>query len=171
LFVGQISQRKGIKYLLEAFKNLRLEKAELVLMGDVIGSGEGLKAYEGIFKHIKSVSYAELPKYYQSADIFVYPSLHEGSALAIYEAMASGLPIITTHNSGSVVRDGEEGFVVPIRDVEALMRKLLLLYQDYCLRNSMGKKARKRAESFSWAQYRFRLAVVLRGLIAEKTKN
>lgn len=166
LFVGQISQRKGIKYLLEAFKNLRLEKAELVLMGDVIGSGDGLIPYEGIFKHIKSVPYAELPQYYRSADIFVYPSLHEGSALAIYEAMATGLPIITTHNSGSVVRDGEEGFIVPIRDIEALMEKILRLYQDENLRNSMGEKARIRVENFTWAQYRLRLADTVRGLIS-----
>jgi glycosyltransferase involved in cell wall biosynthesis len=168
LFVGQISQRKGIKYLLEAFKNLSLEKAELVLMGDLIGGGEGLKAYEGIFKHLKSVPYTELPQYYQSADIFVYPSLHEGSALAIYEAMASGLPVITTHNSGSVVRDGEEGFIVPIRDIEALMEKILLLYQDEELRNLMGKKARERAEGFTWAQYRHRLGDAVRELIQEK---
>ena len=171
LFVGQISQRKGIKYLLEAFKNLQLEKAELVLLGDVVGGGEGLKAYEGIFKHIKSVPYAELPQHYQSADIFVYPSLHEGSALAIYEAMASGLPVITTHNSGSVVRDGEEGFIVPIRDVETLMKKILLLYRDDDLRYLMGKKARKRAESFTWAQYRLKLGDTVRELISGKINN
>jgi glycosyltransferase involved in cell wall biosynthesis len=171
LFVGQISQRKGVKYLLEAFKNLQLEKAELVLMGDIVGGGEGLKTYEGIFKHIKSVPYSELPQHYQSADIFVYPSLHEGSALAIYEAMASGLPVITTHNSGSVVRDGEEGFILPIRDVEALMEKILLLYQDEDLRYLMGKKARERAEGFTWANYRLRLGDTVRELISRKINN
>jgi len=134
----------------------------------VVGGGEGLKAYEGIFKHIKSVPYAELPQYYQSADIFVYPSLHEGSALAIYEAMASGLPVITTYNSGSVVRDGEEGYILPIRDVEALMEKILLLYQDEDLRYLMGKKARERVEDFTWAQYRLRLGDTVQELISEK---
>lgn len=167
LFVGQISQRKGIKYLLEAFKDLRLEKAELVLMGGVGGSGEGLKLYGGLFRHIRHVPYSELPQYYQSADIFVYPSLHEGSALAIYEALASGLPVITTPNSGSVVRDGVDGFIVPIRDIEALKEKILLLYQNKDLRDQMGLQARKRAESFTWQAYRQRLNSLVRNFIQE----
>ncbi len=168
LFVGQISQRKGIKYLLEAVKNLHLKEAELILMGGVIGSGNGLRPYEGLFKHIAAVPYSELPQHYQSADIFVYPSLHEGSALAIYEALASGLPVITTPNAGSVVRDGEEGFVVPIRDVEALMGKMLLLYRDRELRKTMSLKARKRAESFSWEHYRQRLGKFVEDVLREK---
>ncbi|MHB1688295.1 MAG: glycosyltransferase family 4 protein [Ignavibacteriaceae bacterium] len=167
LFVGQLSQRKGIKYLLEAFKELRLEKAELVLMGGVGGSGDGLKSYEGLFRHIRHVPYSELPQYYQSADIFVYPSLHEGSALAIYEALASGLPVITTPNSGSVVRDGVDGFIVPIRDVEALKEKMLLLYQNKELRDRMSQQARKRAESFTWQAYRQRLGSIVQNFIQE----
>lgn len=167
LFVGQLSQRKGIKYLLEAVKDLHLENAELVLMGGVGGSGEGLKSYEGIFRHIKHVPYSELPKYYQAADIFVFPSLHEGSALAIYEALASGLPVITTPNSGSVVRDGVEGFIVPIRDIEALKEKILLLYQNKNLMDQMGLQARKRAESFTWRAYRQRLGALVQNFIQE----
>lgn len=167
LFVGQLSQRKGIKYLLEAFKDINLEKAELVLMGGVGGSGAGLKSYEGLFKHISHVPYSELPQYYQSADIFVYPSLHEGSVLAIYEALASGLPVVTTPNSGSVVRDGVEGFIVPIRDIEALKEKILLLYQNKDLRDRMGQHARKRAESFTWQAYRQRLGALVQNFIRE----
>ena len=167
LFVGQLSQRKGIKYLLEAFKSLHLEKAELVLMGGVVGSGEGLKSYEGLFRRVSHVPYSELPQYYQSADIFVYPSLHEGSALAIYEALASGLPVITTPNSGSVVRDGVDGFIVPIRDVEALKEKMLLLYQNKELRDRMSQQARKRAESFTWQAYRQRLGSIVQNFIQE----
>lgn len=167
LFVGQLSQRKGIKYLLEAVKDLHLEKAELVLMGGVSGSGEGLKPYAGLFRHIRVVPYSELPQYYQSADIFVYPSLHEGSALAIYEALASGLPVITTPNSGSVVRDGVEGFIVPIRDIEALKEKILLLYQNKDIRDQMSLQARKSAESFTWKVYRQRLGAIVQNFIQE----
>ena len=167
LFVGQLSQRKGIKYLLEAFKELHLDDAELVLMGGVAGSGDGLKSYESLFRHIKNVPYSELPQYYQSADIFVYPSLHEGSVLAIYEALASGLPVITTPNSGSVVRDGIEGFIVPIRDIDALKEKILLLYQNKNLRTQMSLQARKRAESFTWQAYHQRLAALVQSIIQE----
>lgn len=162
LFVGQLSQRKGIKYLIEAFKALELENAELILMGGVVGSGDYLKPYEGIFTHIRHVPYAELPRYYRMADIFVYPSLHEGSALAIYEALASGLPVIATHNAGSVARDGVDGFIVPIRDIEALKEKILLLYRDKALRENMSIQARMRSESYTWQAYRQRLAGIVR---------
>ncbi|HZW23950.1 MAG TPA: glycosyltransferase family 4 protein [Gallionella sp.] len=170
LFVGQIGQRKGVKYLLEAFRELDLSDAELVLMGSVAGSGEGLKRYEGSFRHVCHVPYNELPDYYRTADIFVYPSLHEGSALAIYEALASGLPVITTHNSGSVVRNGVEGFIVPIRDVQALRDKILLLYRDKALREQMSVRARARAETYTWQAYRQRLAgIVSKEILGEGT--
>lgn len=170
LYVGQISLRKGIKYLLDAFKNLRLEKAELVLMGQIMISEKALEPYSGLFKHISIVPYSELHNFYKNADIFVYPSLHEGSALAIYEALASGLPVITTRNSGSIVRDGVEGFIVPIRDVKALMDKMLLLYHNRDLKESMSRNARTRAECFTWENYRQRLGSLIRVLIEEQKR-
>lgn len=165
LFVGQIGQRKGIKYLLEAFKRLRLPDAELVLAGGIAGAGDGLRPYQGIFKHVQNVPHHEVHTRFQDADIFVYPALHEGSAIAVYEALACGLPVITTPNAGSVVRDGEEGFIVPVRDVEALMEKILLLYQNKELRNEMRLQARKRAESFTWQAYRQRLGALVQNFI------
>ncbi len=157
LFVGQLSQRKGIKYLLEAFRQLRLPKAELVLVGQFVGPGKGLERYRDCFTRIPNIPKHEVHIQYQQADIFVYPSLHEGSALSIYEALACGLPVITTPNSGSVVRDGIHGFVVPIRDVEVLKEKIVLLYENHQLRQSMAEQARRRAEMFTWAAYQQRL--------------
>ncbi|MDM8548991.1 glycosyltransferase family 4 protein [Desulfobacterales bacterium HSG2] len=168
LFVGSITQRKGIKYLLEAFKRLALPRAELVLVGGIIGSGEGLKPYRNIFRHIPHVPHFEVHKVFQNSDIFVYPSLHEGSAIAVYEALASGLPVITTPNSGSVVCDRKEGYIVPIRDVEALMEKILLLYEDQYLRDSMSRNARELAKSFTWEKYHQSLSGIVRGFIREK---
>jgi glycosyltransferase involved in cell wall biosynthesis len=162
LFVGQLSQRKGIKYLLEAFRLLRLPDAELVFVGHLVGSGQGLRAYQEHIRYIPYVPQTELPQWYVQADLFVYPSLHEGSALAIYEALAAGLPVITTPNSGSVVRDGVEGFVVPIRDTAALAEKILLLYENPELRRAMACRARARAEEFTWAAYRKNLAALVR---------
>ncbi len=165
LFVGQISQRKGIKYLLEAIKQLNLNGMELVLVGGVVGSGEGLIPYRGYFTHVPNVPHHEVHTYFQRGDVFVYPSLHEGSAIAVYEALASGLPVITTPNSGSVVRDGIDGFIVPIRDVEALKEKILLLYENRELRAAMGRNARRRAEEFTWQAYRQRVGAFLRGVL------
>lgn len=166
LFVGQITQRKGIKYLLEAFRQLRLPNAELLLVGGTVGSGDGLRAYLGNnIRHVPSIAFLDLHPYYQLGSIFVIPSLHESGVLAIHEALASGLPVIATPNCGSVVRDGVDGFLVPIRDVEALKEKILLLYQKRQLREEMGKRARQRAEEFTWAAYQQRVAELFRALL------
>ena len=168
LFVGQVSQRKGIKYLLEAFKQLALPNVELVLVGGIAGSGKGLEAYRGLFTHISSVPYPDLHSYFQLGSIFVMPGLHESGVLAIHEALASGLPVIATPNCGSVVQDGIEGFIVPIRDVESLKEKILLLYENKELRGEMSRHARLRAEEFTWAAYRQRLNGVMLELLASR---
>ena len=95
------------------------------------GVGRALPEIKEVLK-----TYAELPGVrivgfsgapataYQQADIFVLPSIEEGSALVTYEAMACGLPVVTTPNAGSVVRDGVEGFIVSIRDPDALAERI-----------------------------------------------
>lgn len=168
LFVGQLTQRKGIKYLLQAFSALHLPNIELILMGAIGGEGEALEPYRGVFTHVKNVPYEDLPFYYQSADIFVYPSLHEGSALAIYEALASGLPVVTTFNSGSIVRDGVEGYIVPVQNVEAIKEKIEDLYHDAALRKRMAAAARLRAEAFSWEKYKERVAQIYKEISCEE---
>jgi len=90
---------------------------------------------------------------YQQADIFVFPSLEEGSALVTYEAMACGLPVVTTPNAGSLVRDGVEGFIVPIRDPDALAERIEQLRADARLRQEMGRAARARAETLTWENH------------------
>jgi starch synthase len=166
LYVGQISQRKGVKYLLEAVKRLALPDLELVLVGGIVGSGVGLAPYDGYFRHVPNVPHGEVQRLFQSADLFVYPSLHEGSALAIFEAMASGLPVITTENAGSMVRDGIDGYLVPLRDPGAIAQRIAELHADPARRHAMAANARQRAEQFTWRHYRERLGGVLDALIA-----
>lgn len=169
LFVGQLSQRKGIKYLLEAMRQLHMPQVTLTLVGGVVGSGRGLLRYRDHFRHVDAVPHSEIHRYFQRADLFVYPSLHEGSAIAIYEALATGLPVITTPNSGSVVRDGVEGFIVPIRDVDSLRERIVTLWQDRDMRTEMGRNARKRSERFTWEAYRRRLGTLLHRLLSFST--
>jgi glycosyltransferase involved in cell wall biosynthesis len=161
LYAGRIHPLKGVIYLLEAFKQLQLADAELILLGSGDISGKRWIPYQGLFRYIPSVPYEEMPQVYQAADLFVFPSLHEGSALVIYEAMASGLPVITTENAGSIIQNGEDGWIVPIRDVEALKEKISLMIANRELRDAMGARARQRAEQFNWAAYRKNL---IRGL-------
>lgn len=169
LFVGNIGQRKGIKYLLEALRRLKLPDSELVLVGRIVGDATALAPYADLFRHVPHVPYHEVHRLFADADLFVYPSLHEGSAFATYEALASGLPVIATPNTGSVVRDGTDGYLVPVCDVDALMAKIELLYRDPGLRAAMGVAARERATAFTWRAYRERLAALFDGFVSAKS--
>ena len=165
LFVGQISQRKGIAYLLEAVRRLGRRNIEVMLVGSVIGRGRGLEPYRDLLRLEANRPHSELPELYRSADLFVYPSLHEGSAQAVMEAMASGLPAIVTPNAGSLVRDGVEGLVVPIRDPDALAGAIASLLDDRARLRAMGAAARRRVEQHSWLTYREGLGRILGELI------
>ena len=158
LFVGQLGIRKGIRYLLEAVRRLKSNGVELTLVGAPAGNGRGLDLYRDYFRHIPHVPHGEIHRLFHDADVFVFPSLHEGSALATYEALACGLPVITTPNSGSVVRDGVDGFIVPVCDANALEEKISLLLRNDALREHMSENARRRAEEFSWSAYHTRIA-------------
>lgn len=168
LYVGQVSQRKGLKYMLEAVRRIGRKDIELVIVGGMVGSGAGLAPYRDWFRHVRNVPHAEVHRLFQSADAFLYPSLHEGSALAIYEALACGLPAIVTENAGSVVRDGIEGYVVPVRDVDAIAERIERLRTDPELRRRMAVAARARAEAFTWDTYRRGLAQILDEALAAR---
>ncbi len=154
VFVGMLCIRKGVHCLLEAWKKLNLKNAELVLVGAIHGEIKPvLEKYYSI-KNIKITGFVENPaKLYNSASLFVFPSLDEGSAKVNYEAMACGLPVITTPNAGSLVIDGVDGFVIPIRDVEAIIEKTRLLYENREMLKQMGESARKNIESYTWQRY------------------
>lgn len=156
LFVGRVGPRKGVHYLLQAWRELRLPEAELLLVG-INEFPEGwLEQYTQGISHVPSLPHASLNRYYCSANVLVLPSLVEGLALVQLEAMACGIPMITTPNAGGsdIVTDGVEGFIVPIRDVEALKEKL-----EWCCCHpqelaEMGRAARRKAEQLTWERYR-----------------
>jgi hypothetical protein len=155
LFAGGITQRKGIKYLLQAWKKIRRPHWRLQLLGGLpsrLGPLENDLKEEGI-EHLGRVGHAEMPALMAQADVFVFPSLFEGSAVVTYEAMACGLPSVCTAASGTVARDGLEGFLVPSRDVDALADRMDQLGQSPELRAKMALAARKRAEAFDWSRY------------------
>jgi len=162
LFVGHLSQRKGIGDLLAAARRLaHLPGFELVLVGRKVGADAAFAPHADLFRHVPHVPFHEVHRLFQDADVFVYPSLHEGSAFVTYEALASGLPVVTTPNAGSVVRDGVEGRIVPIRDVDALVDALEDLHRHPERRAAMATAARARALAFTWAAYRRRVAAQL----------
>ena len=164
LFVGNISVRKGSYYLLKAAQELDSSRFKLRMVGQMEDK-YFLKKFGDYFEWIPKVDPEEIPKFYKEAHVYVYPSLFEGSSLSIYEAMASGLPIITTENSGSVVRDKKDGFIIPIRDVKAIKEKIMLFYQDRNLLSKMSENAREQARNFTWEVYQTNVAVFVKKLI------
>ncbi len=165
LYVGQINQRKGLRYLLEAMRLLSREEVELTLVGEMLVPPAALAPYRGYYRHLSNQPYHRIHEVFQAADVFVYPSLHEGSSLAVYEALASGLPAIVTHNTGTVIRDGEEGFLVPIRDPEAIAGAVRRLSSEEDLRAAMAGRARRLAETYTWQRYGETLDGILKRML------
>ena len=156
LSVGTLTQRKGIKYLLEAVKQLNQPDMELTLVGDLSGGSDLLEAYKPYFKWVGFVPHEELKQYFKQADVVVLPTIYDAFGLSALEAMASGVPVIVSENcaAGSdIVRDGVDGFVIPIRNVEVLKDRLLRLYHNQELKEIMGQNAAMRAKAFSWQSY------------------
>jgi alpha-maltose-1-phosphate synthase len=170
LFVGRVGPRKGVHYLLQAWQNLKLPDAELLLIGINEFPKGWLDQYTENTRHISSLPHALLNQYYSSANVLVLPSLVEGLALVQLEAMACGIPLITTPNAGGsdIVTDGVEGFVIPIRDVEALKEKLEWCYRHPLELAQMGRSARLKAEQLNWARYRHKLASKVREILTNK---
>jgi glycosyltransferase involved in cell wall biosynthesis len=100
-----------------------------------------------------AVPRSEIHQQFAWADVFLLPSICEGSATVCYEALSYGLPVITTPNTGSVVRDGLDGFVVPIRNVESIIEKLERLDSDRDFLAFMSSNARQRSADYTVEKY------------------
>jgi starch synthase len=138
----------------------------LQLLGSLPQNPGPLVDYLGDVELLGKLPHAEVPDRMATADVFVFPSLFEGSAVVTYEALASGLPCVVTPDAGSVVRDGVEGIVVPPGDVDRLAAAMERLGTDPELRASMAAEARARAERFTWLRYHEALVTNLRQAFA-----
>jgi glycosyltransferase involved in cell wall biosynthesis len=157
IFVGSLSIRKGVYYLLKAYNELNLKNSELLFVGPIWDEIKPiLNKFDGFYKAIGPVPQKELYKYYSNSSVFVLPSIEDGFGMVINQAMSCGLPVILTENTGGydIVRDGIDGFIIPIRDVEKLKEKILYLYENPEICKQMGQNAKERAKSgFSWEDY------------------
>ena len=140
--VGQVSPRKGQLYLLEAWKQLKLPNAELVIVGIVHPDMNRLLApYQGLFRHVPHISQAGLAQLFRSSSLCVLPSLEDGFGLVVTEALTCGTPVLVTESVGSAdfVQPGGNGYVVKPRDVDAIREAIGRLYR------SEDERARLRA--------------------------
>lgn len=166
LYVGSVCLRKGFLDLLYAWDGLSLPDGELWVVG---GIHEEIIPFLAPYRDRPSIRFfghvkEGVSRFYTASTAFVLPSVTEGSAKTTYEAMAAGLPVITTLNAGSVVRDGADGFIVPIRDRDSLREKLLFLYENREAARTMGDSARARAAAFSWEKYENSMISLYSGL-------
>jgi glycosyltransferase involved in cell wall biosynthesis len=162
LFVGQLGLQKGVLYLLAAWERLAWPDAQLWLAGRPQRQLAPLLQRYGQLPGVRMLGHVPEPEQlYPQADVFAFPSLQEGSALVTYEALACGLPVITTPNAGSVIQDGLEGHLVPVRDADSLAGKLEELRSRPELRREMGRASRRLAEKHTWELYGDRLAEAL----------
>ncbi len=156
LFVGRLDDRKGLIYLLKAFRLIKQEFANARLV--VVGSGPKEREAKRFVKkhHLRDVEFVgfveseTLPRYYTSADIFCSPATHgESFGIVLIEAMAAGLPVVAFDNQGHrcVLR---KDFLVENRDVEALAKKLLSFLQSDGLREKASDWSRWEVQKYSW---------------------
>jgi glycosyltransferase involved in cell wall biosynthesis len=167
LFVGAVGLRKGVPDLLEAIRRLRSGRIRCRLAGAVELNQQWLAERLGSAEVLGQLPRSEVISMYHWADVLVLPSICEGSAVSTYEALACGVPVITTPNAGSVIRDGMDGFVVPIRNPDAIAACLQSLLEDRDLLSQMSVNARQRSKEFSLDRYAARLISLLTSLPGE----
>jgi glycosyltransferase involved in cell wall biosynthesis len=158
LFVGTLEKRKNVPTLIKAFYKLKKSKLEHKL---VIVGGKGWK-YSQIFDLIEElklqkdviftdyVSDEDLVKLYNTADLFVYPSLYEGFGLPPLEAMACGCPVITSNTSSLPEVVGDAGIMIDPNDINSLTESMHKILTNKEIREDMSRKSLERAEMFSW---------------------
>lgn len=168
-FVGLIEPWKGFHYLIEAFNKLRLRDSELVLWG-----GPGARSITQYLRQqteqnpaivvrsveVRSFGYGEV---YGKSSVLVHPSLADGFGYVVAEAMASGIPVIVTDKTGAsdLVVDGQNGYVVPAGDSDAIRDRLAHLADNPSLLRRMGQAARETARTLTFDNFRARQRVYL----------
>ena len=160
LFVGSLTQRKGLAYLIEAVERMR-GTAELTLVGREVGSGcRPLQRALTRFRWIPSLPRAMILQQMRNHDVLVLPSLFEGFGLVLVEALSQGLPVIASEHTGApdIIEHGREGFIVPIRSVDAIEDCLGACLRDRSRLLEMRQAALNTAKRLRWENYRRQLA-------------
>lgn len=165
MFVGQITQRKGLSYLIDGFERAAVPGSELVLVGKPIGPTTAWLGRPGV-RHIPHVSRSELPALYATADLFVMPSLVEGFCLTALEAMACGVPVAATAHTfvgDELLRDGAAGWTLPIRDPDAIAECITRVAERDFEWEAMSTAAQAAARQYGWERYERQMAQIAIG--------
>lgn len=156
LFVGEVNQRKGIRQVLEAAKCINSKE----VVFNIVGTGREYCAdlyepYKQYVNFMGRVPFEELLNQLQTSHVFIFPTMGEGFGLVLLEAMAAGLPVITTANCGGadIVKEGVNGFLVNVGDTSNLVDKIRWFKEFPSKNSSMGKNAVETAKQYTWERY------------------
>jgi glycosyltransferase involved in cell wall biosynthesis len=155
LFAGSMSQRKGLGDLLAAIRQLNRADVELVVMGSRLAPLEFYRGQYNNFTYEPPRPHATVLKLMNSCDVFCLPSIVEGRALVMQEAMSQGLPLIITPNTGGadLIDEGITGFLVPIRQPEQIAAKIAWFADHRSAIPEMSRAAQAKAASLTWEAY------------------
>ena len=169
LFAGSLTQRKGLADVFAAMKLLKRHDVELIVMGSPIVPMEFYRSQYRDFTYMSTRPHHEVLKLMQSCDVLVLPSIAEGRALVQQEALANGLPLIVTKNTGGedLIVPGETGFLVPIRSPEAIAEKIAWLADHRDRLPDMRRAAIKQADEYPWQRYTDRILHAISTTLAE----
>ncbi len=156
LTVGAVGLRKGSPYVLETARLCR-GQAVFRMVGPIHAEASALHALSQEVEVLGPIPRSEIARQYAWADVFFLPSVCEGSATVTYEALAHGLPVLTTPNAGSVVTHGRDGWVVPLGDTAGMAMCLATLKHDVSCLRSASELAYTTSNSYNIAFYRDRL--------------
>ncbi len=170
IFMGILGVRKGVHYLIRAWKKLEIPRAELLLLGgfDTLSKEVILNEAKNGKNVIFAGGTATPEREFMRSDIFALPSNEDGFGSVVLEAMACGLPVIVSENTGAkdCVRDGIDGFIIPTADVDAVCDRINYFYKNRDKVEEMGRRAREQALKYDWESYRKRLAGSVANIVA-----
>jgi glycosyltransferase involved in cell wall biosynthesis len=166
LFAGSMSQRKGLGDLFAAMRLLNRSDVELVVMGTLQAPMEFYRKELNGFIYEPSRPHAEVLELMQSCDVFCLPSIVEGRALVMQEAMSRGLPLIITPNTGGedLIDEGVTGFLVPIRRADQIAEKISWFADNRSALPEMSRAAQTKAGQLAWKMYGQTIAHAIRDL-------
>ena len=169
LFAGALTQRKGLADLFAAMKLVDSADVELVVMGSLLRPLEWYRQRCLRFTYERPRPHPEVLRLMRSCDVFVLPSIVEGRALVQQEAMACGLPLIATKNAGGddLIKEGETGFLVPIRAPEAIAEKISWCAANRASISGMSIAAQRRAAELTWRDYGEEVLAAVRSLTGQ----
>ena len=155
LFVGSMSQRKGLADLFSAIKLLPNEPVSLSILGQPSMPLEFYRKHFLNFEYFPPCSNKKVREIMKMHDALILPSIVEGRALVQQEALSCGLPIIITPNTGGkdLVTEGETGHVVPIRSPEKIAEKIVSLIENKTSKTEIAENCKKKSRAYSWTSY------------------